>query len=138
VKAEMSSPIEDILDDSRTIAVVGLSDKPGRASLEVAAFLKEHGYKIIPINPAISEVLGERAYPDLLSVPAKIDVVDIFRKSDEVGPIVDAAIKKGARVVWMQLGIVNAEAAQEARKAGLEVVMDRCMKKEYKKHHGEE
>jgi len=131
VKAEKKSPIENILRKSHTIAVVGLSDKPERASFDVAKYLQYHGYRIIPVNPAILEVLGEKAYPNLSAVPEKIDVVDIFRKSEDVGPIVDEAIKIGAKVVWMQLGISNDEAALKATQAGLEVVMDRCMKHEH-------
>jgi uncharacterized protein len=131
VKAENKIPIENILRKSHTIAVVGLSDKPERASFDVAKYLQSHGYRIIPVNPTISEVLGEKAYPNLSAVPEKIDVVDIFRKSEDVGPIVDEAIKIGAKVVWMQLGISNEEAARKAIQAGLEVVMDRCMKHEH-------
>lgn len=131
MKAENKSPIENILRKFHTIAVVGLSDKPERASFDVAKYLQSHGYRIIPVNPAISEVLGEKAYPNLSAAPEKIDIVDIFRKSEDVGPVVDEAIKIGAKVVWMQLGISNEEAARKATQAGLEVVMDRCMKHEH-------
>nr|MBC7244228.1 CoA-binding protein [Chloroflexota bacterium] len=116
-----------ILQDSRTIAVVGLSSDPERPSYEVARYLQQHGYRIIPVNPNESEVLGERAYPDLLSIPEPIDVVDIFRRSEAVPPIVEQAIQIGAKVVWMQKGVRNEEAAAQAQKAGLLVVMDHCM-----------
>ncbi len=136
VKADnQNTDIKRILDESRVIAVVGLSDKPERASYDVAQYLQSHGYRIIPVNPMLTEVLGEKAYPDLLSIPGKIDVVDIFRKSEDVGPVVDEAIRKGARVVWMQLGVVNEAAAEKARNAGLLVVMDHCMKHEYHMLH---
>jgi predicted CoA-binding protein len=122
--------IENILN-YRTIAVVGISDDPERPSHFVASFLESHGYKIIPVNPKLTEWEGKKCYPDLLSIPEKVDVVDIFRRSEAVPPIVDEAIKIKAKVVWMQEGIVNEEAAAKARDAGIEVVMDRCMKKEY-------
>ncbi len=115
----------------RTIAVVGISDDPERPSHFVASFLESHGYKIIPVNPKLTEWEGKKCYPDLLSIPEKVDVVDIFRRAEAVPPIVDEAIKIKAKVVWMQEGIVNEEAAAKARDAGIEVIMDRCMKKEY-------
>ena len=115
----------------KTIAVVGISDDPERPSHFVASFLESHGYKIIPVNPKLTEWEGKKCYPDLLSIPEKVDVVDIFRRSEAVPPIVDEAIKIKAKAVWMQEGIVNEEAAAKARDAGIEVVMDRCMKKEY-------
>ncbi|MBI4186489.1 MAG: CoA-binding protein [Chloroflexi bacterium] len=123
----------DILDSSRVIAVVGLSPKPDRPSHRVASYLKANGYRIIPVNPGVEEVLGERAYPDLGSIPEPVDVVDIFRRSEEVPAIVEEAIRIGAKVVWMQEGIINEEAAAKAREAGLSVVMDRCMFKEHQK-----
>jgi predicted CoA-binding protein len=119
------TPIE-ILDTYRTFAVVGLSDRPDRPSWAVASHLKERGYRIVPVNPSLAEVLGETCYPDLPSIPFPIEVVDIFRRGDQVGPIVDDAIRIGAKVVWMQLGVINEEAAARALAAGLEVVMDRC------------
>lgn len=122
--------IQDILG-FKTIAVVGISDNPERPSNFVAKFMEEHGYKIIPVNPNLAEWEGKKCYPDLLSIPEKVDVVDIFRRPEAVPPIVDEAIAIKAKVVWMQEGIVNEEAAAKARDAGLEVVMDRCMKKEY-------
>ncbi len=100
----------------------------GEGSYGVASYLKEQGYRIIPVNPTATEILGEKTYPDLESIPNKVDVVQVFRKSEDVPPVVDAAIKIGAKVVWMQEGIVNEEAAQKARKAGLQVVMDACMR----------
>ncbi len=124
--------IQDILG-LRTIAVVGISDDSERPSNFVAKFMEEHGYRIIPVNPKLTEWEGKKCYPDLLSIPVKVDVVDIFRRSEAVPPIVDEAIKIKAKVVWMQEGIVNEEAAAKARDAGIEVVMDRCMKKEYMK-----
>ncbi len=120
----------------KTIAVVGISDDPERPSHFVASFLESHGYKIIPVNPKLTEWEGKKCYPDLISIPEKVDVVDIFRRSEAVPPIVDEAIKIKAKVVWMQEGIVNEEAAAKARHAGIEVVMDRCMKKEYQRLKG--
>ncbi|MGH9867291.1 MAG: CoA-binding protein [Candidatus Polarisedimenticolia bacterium] len=119
------SPLE-ILKAYQTWAVVGLSDKPHRPSHTVASQLKERGYRIIPVNPNLTEVLGETCYPNLTSIPHAVEVVDIFRRSSEVGPIVDEAIAIGAKVVWMQLGVIDEAAAARARAAGLEVVMDRC------------
>jgi len=117
--------------DLKTIAVVGISDNPERPSNFVAKFLEERGYNIIPVNPNLTEWEGNKCYPDLLSIPIKVDVVDIFRRSESIPPIVDEAIAIKAKVVWMQEGIVNEEAAAKARDAGIEVVMDKCMKKEY-------
>jgi uncharacterized protein len=132
-----TASIDRILRESRTIAVVGLSDKPDRPSYRVAKYLQAHGYRIVPVNPALTEVLGERSYPDLASIPGPdpVDVVDIFRRSEDVPPIVDAAIARGARVVWMQEGIINEAAAERARSAGLTVVMNLCLKKEHEKRH---
>jgi len=124
---------EGILNSSRVVAVVGLSAKPDRPSHRVADYLKAQGYRIIPVNPAESEILGELCYPDLASVPESVDVVDIFRRSEEVLPIVKEAIKIGAKAVWIQEGVINEEAAARAREAGLMVVMDKCMLKEHRK-----
>lgn len=124
--------IETILG-YKNIAVVGISDDPTRPSHYVAGFLAGHGYNIIPVNPKLTEWEGKKCYPDLLSIPVKVDVVDIFRRSEAVPPIVDEAIRIKARAVWMQEGIVNEEAAARARDAGIEVVMDRCMKTEYRR-----
>ncbi len=116
--------IEDILTNSKTIAVVGLSPDPERPSHYVAKYLQEQGYRIIPINPQIEEALGEKSYPDLKSVPEPIDMVDIFRRSEHVLPIVEEAIEVGAKYIWMQDGVINEEAAEKARAAGLPVVMN--------------
>jgi len=124
---------EEILKTSKHVAVVGLSPKSDRPSFRVAAYLKEQGYRIIPVNPQEREVLGELSYPDLDSIPGPVDVVDIFRRSELVPPIVEEAIKIGAKAVWMQEGVINEDAAERAREAGLKVVMDRCMLKEHKK-----
>ncbi|NOY56210.1 MAG: CoA-binding protein [Actinobacteria bacterium] len=122
-----------ILSRYRTWAVVGCSPRPTRASHDVAAFLQHRGFRIIPVNPAADEILGETAYPDLASVPDPIEVVDIFRRSEHAGRHVDEAIAIGAKAVWMQLGVIDEGAAIRARKAGLEVVMDRCPKIEYRR-----
>ena len=124
---------EKILNSSRTVAVVGLSSKPDRPSYKVASYLKEQNYNIIPVNPTEKEILGEPCYPDLASVPMSIDVVNIFRRSADVPPLVEEAIKIGAKAVWMQEGVINEEAADRAREAGLMVVMDKCMLKEHRK-----
>ncbi|MGE5222273.1 MAG: CoA-binding protein [Omnitrophica WOR_2 bacterium] len=118
---------EQIFKTNHVIAVVGISDKPYRAGYYVPAYLQEKGYQIIPVNPTLDRVLGQKAYADLLSVPDRVDVVLIFRKNEFIPPIVEQAIQIKARVVWMQLGIINETAAELARKAGLEVVMDQCM-----------
>lgn len=123
--------IKRILKDYKTIAVVGLSPKEDRPSHNVAKYLKSKGYRIIPVNPNANEVLGEVSYPDLKLIPENVDIVDIFRRSEDVPPVVDEAIAIGAKVVWMQEGIINNEAAERARKAGIEVIMDRCMLKEH-------
>ncbi len=122
---------EEILNSSRVVAVVGLSAKPDRPSHVVASYLKENGYRIIPVNPQEEKILGEVCYPDLSSIPEPVDVVDIFRRPEDVLPIVEEAIKAGAKAVWMQEGVINEEAAARAKSAGLQVVMDRCMKKEH-------
>ena len=124
---------EEILNSSRTIAVAGLSPKEDRPSFTVASYLKQQGYLIIPVNPTASEILGEKSYPDLSSIPETIDVVDIFRRSEEVPAIVEEAIKIGAKSVWMQEGVISEEAAKLAKDAGLRVVMDKCMFKEHQK-----
>lgn len=128
---------EEILKSSRVIAVVGLSPKPDRPSHGVASYLKEHGYRIIPVNPQQREVLGEPSYPDLGSIPQPVDVVDIFRRSEEVPDIVEEAIKIGAKAVWLQEGVINERAATRAKEAGLLVVMDKCMFKEHQKWGGQ-
>jgi len=132
----MKALIEKILAQSRTIAVVGISDKTERPSYKVAKYLKEHGYRIIPVNPRLDEVLGEKCYSNLREIPEKVDVVDIFRKPEDIDPIVDSAISIGAKAIWMQEGITNDEAAEKAKSAGLMAVMDRCMLKEHSKLSG--
>jgi predicted CoA-binding protein len=123
--------IADLLRTSRVIAVVGLSSNPLRPSHGVAGYMQQRGYHIVPVNPQETEVLGEKAYPSLDEVPGKIDIVDIFRRSEFVPPIVEDAIRLGARAVWMQEGVVHEEAAARARAAGLIVVMDRCILKDH-------
>ena len=125
--------VQDILKKGRVIAVVGLSPKPHRDSHGVAKYLQENGYRIIPVYPRADSILGEKVYPDLRSIPDEVDVVDVFRKSQDVPPVVEEAIEIGAKAVWMQLGIVHEEAAARARDAGLGVVMDRCMLVEHRK-----
>lgn len=119
--------LREILVTTKTIAVVGLSDKPDRPSNRIPAYLQSQGYRIIPVNPRLSEVLGEKAYPSLSEIPVPVDVVEIFRRAEDVPPVVEDAIAIGAKVVWMQLGIINEEAAYRAESAGLGVVMDTCM-----------
>ena len=125
--------IAEILRSARTIAVVGLSGKRFRPSYGVADYLKRAGYRVIPVNPKEREVLGAVCYPDLDSVPEAVDIVDIFRRSEFVPEIVDAAIRKGARLVWMQEGVYHPEAARRAEAAGLAVVMDRCILKDHRR-----
>ena len=126
-----SENIRDLLDTHRLVAVVGLSPKPERDSHKVARYLQENGYDVVPINPGQKEILGRPCYPNLKALPFPVDIVDIFRRPDAVGPIVDDAVAIGAKAVWMQLGIANNEAARRARDAGLEVVMNKCIKIEH-------
>ena len=125
-----------ILEGVKTIAVVGLSRRKTRAGYYVPAYMQSAGYRIIPVNPHLDEALGEKAYPDLLSIPEPVDMVVIFRRSEDVPPVVEQAIQIGAKVVWMQLGIVNQAAAERARAAGLEVVMDSCIKVDHQRLAG--
>lgn len=125
--------LREILLSAKTIASVGMSSNQAKESFWIASYLKEQGYRVIPINPTADEILGEKAYPDLQSVPEKIDVVQVFRKPEDVPPVVDEAIQVGAKVVWMQEGIVNYEAAQKAEEAGLQVVMDACMRSTHRR-----
>lgn len=137
----MTSPvvtdqIAEILDAAKTIAVVGLSNSPLRPSYGVAAYLQSHGYDIVPVNPTINGALGKKACPSLAEVTAKVDIVDIFRRPDFVEPIVDEAIARGdVKCIWMQEDVVNERAAEKARKAGIFVVMDRCILKEHRRRH---
>jgi len=128
--------LRTIFAETKNIAVVGLSPKPQRPSYQVASYLQDAGYTIIPVNPGQQEILGMKCYPDLRAVPLPIDVVDIFRRADQVEPIVRDAVAVGARVVWMQLGIVNDQAAELAEAAGLRVIMDRCMKVDHSQFAG--
>jgi predicted CoA-binding protein len=128
------SGIAELLRRSRVIAVVGLSSKKFRASYGVAEYMQREGYRIIPVNPNETEVLGETAYARLEDVPEHIDIVDIFRRSEFVGPLVDSAIRMGASAVWMQEGVEDSEAAGKASQAGLVVVMDRCILKEHQRY----
>ncbi len=128
----MSDPIAELLKRSKTIAVVGLSDSPLRPSYGVSQYMQKSGYRIIPVNPAISAALGEKSYASLLDVPEKIDIVDIFRRSEFVEEVVDQAIAIKAPAIWMQEGVVHEKAAAKARKAGIFVVMDSCILVEHR------
>ena len=129
-----SETINRILEECRTIAVVGLSSDISRPSNGVSGYMRRVGYRVIPVNPNETKVFGENAYPDLASVPEKIDLVDVFRRSEEAGKAVDEAIAVGAKAVWLQEGVIDRAAAQRALDAGLLVVMDRCWLKEHIKH----
>jgi uncharacterized protein len=121
--------LRDVLTHARTIAVIGLSDKPERDSNEVARYLKSQGYRIVPVNPTLSEVLGEKSYPSLSAIPKEVgvDIVDVFRRSDQVPPVVDEALARGVKVIWMQLGVEHAAAAAKARAAGATVYENLCI-----------
>ena len=125
-----------ILTDYKRVAIVGLSANWSRPSNFVGKYLLEHGFEVIPVNPRYDEILGQTCYPDLASIPSPVDIVDLFQRAERVPPFVDGAIEIGAKVVWMQLGITHDEAARKAREAGLEVVMDRCIKIEYARLFG--
>jgi predicted CoA-binding protein len=127
--------LKETLSNCKTVAVVGISPKEDRPSYIVASYLKSKGYRIIPVRPDGELILGEKVYHSLSEIPKEIgvDVVDIFRKSEEVPPIVEEAVQRGAKVVWMQEGVIHHEAGEKAEKAGLKVVMDRCMKKEHQR-----
>ncbi len=133
---KQSDPIHEILSKTKTIAVVGLSDSPMRPSYGVSSYMQSQGYKIIPVNPQISEALGEKSYPSLVDIPAevagKIDMVDVFRRSEYVGEIVDQTIKLKISALWLQEDVINEGAAEKARKAGIFVVMDLCILKEHR------
>ena len=131
-----ADPIRDLLTWAKTIAVVGLSDSPLRPSHGVSAYMQMHGYKIIPVNPNVGEVLGEKSYHSLLEVPEKVDVVNIFRRPEFVEEVVDQAIRLKIPAVWMQEEVINERAAEKARKAGMFVAMDRCILKEHKARFG--
>lgn len=123
----MNSNIKELLENAKTIAVVGLSPNPDRPSYRVSRYMQEHGYKIIPVNPNIKEVLGAKAYQSLKDIPEKVDIVDVFRRSEDIPPIADEAIAIKAKALWMQEGIVNESAAIKAESAGLKVIMNRCI-----------
>ena len=127
--------LKEILTHYKIVAVVGISSKEDRPSYSVASYLKSKGYRIVPVRPDGDIILGEKVYPNLHEIPEEIevDVVDVFRKSEEVPPVADEAIRRGAKVLWMQEGVINKEAGKKAEKAGLKVVMDRCMKKEHQR-----
>ena len=127
--------IRRILEECRTIAVVGLSSDPSRPSNSVSGYMRRQGYRVIPVNPNETSVFGEKSYPDLSAVPGKIDLVDVFRRPDEAGKAVDEAIAVGAKAVWLQEGVIDNAAAQRAVDAGLMVVMDRCWLKEHIRAH---
>ena len=130
------STLRRILSDYKRVAVVGLSTDWSRPSNFAAKYMLDHGFEVIPVNPKYEEILGQKCYPDLKSIPTPVDIVDLFQRSERVSPFVDDAIEIGAKVVWMQLGVIHEEAAQKARDAGLEVVMDRCIKIEYARLFG--
>jgi uncharacterized protein len=129
----LPSAIEEILDKTSSIAVVGLSSRPSRPGYYVPSYLQKHGYRIIPVNPELDEALGERAYHDLLAMPEPVDLVLVFRRSEAVEPIVEQAIQVKAKAIWLQKGIINIQAADTAHAAGLLVVMDACMMVEHRK-----
>jgi uncharacterized protein len=132
VKTSATDEIGELLKQSKTIAVVGLSDSPLRPSYGVSAYMQSHGYHIIPVNPAIKGALGEKAVPTLADVQEKIDIVDVFRRSEFVPEIVDEAIRLKVPAIWLQEGVIHEEAAEKARKAGILVVMDKCILKEHR------
>ncbi len=131
-----ADPIYDLLRTAKTIAVVGLSDSPLRASHGVAAYMQGNGYRVIPVNPTITEALGETAVPSLLDVKDKIDIVDVFRRPEAVPEVVDQAIQLKVPAIWMQEGVIHEQAAEKARRAGIFVVMDRCILKEHRARFG--
>ena len=129
----MEERIEAILSVARTVAVVGISDKPDRPSHLVAKYMQERGYRVIPVNPLVTEVLGEKAFKSLTEIPGRVDLVDVFRKSEDVPPIAEEAVRIGARFFWMQEGVVSDRAREILEAAGIPCVMDRCVKKELAK-----
>jgi uncharacterized protein len=137
---KQTDPIYDLLARTKTIAVVGLSESPMRASHGVSAYMQAAGYRIVPVNPRIAEALGEKAYPSLLEVPLdvreRIDLVDVFRRPEYVDEIVEQAIQLRIPAIWLQEGVINERAAEKARKAGMFVVMDRCVLKEHRARFG--
>lgn len=138
LRAKYQNPdvVRRVLAETRTIAMVGLSTSPHKASQFVATYLRHHGYRIIPVNPGADEILGERAYPDLPSIPERVDMVDVFRPPAACPEIARQAVEIGARSLWLQLRVVSPEAAEIAEAGGLEVVMDRCVKMEHGRYDG--
>jgi hypothetical protein len=134
LSATEAERIADLLKQSKTIAVVGLTDNPLRPSYGVSSYMQSQGYRIIPVNPHVSDSLGEKAYPSLLDVPEKIDIVNIFRRPEAVPEVVDEAIQLNVPAIWMQEGVVHEAAAEKARKAGIFVVMDRCILKDHMRY----
>ncbi len=134
---ESDKELREILKSARTVASVGVSSNPDKPSYGIFQYLVEAGYHMIPVNPTTPTILGMRTYPDVPSIPEKVDVVQVFRKPEDVPPVVEQAIQAGAKVVWMQEGIVNEEAAARAEKAGLKVVMDRCMRETHRRLFGD-
>jgi predicted CoA-binding protein len=130
--SRQTDPVTELLSRAKTIAVVGLSDSPMRASHGVSAYMQSHGYRIVPVNPQIEFCLGERAYASLLEVPEKIDIVNIFRRPQFVQEIVDQAIQLKVPAIWMQEGVIHERAAEKARQTGIFVVMDRCILKDHR------
>jgi predicted CoA-binding protein len=130
------SGLRRVLHGNRVIAVVGLSPNWNRPSYFAAKYMLEHGYTVVPVNPGAAEILGQKCYPDLAAIPFRVDMVDVFRKAADVMPIADEAIRIGAGCLWLQLGVINQEAADKASGAGLDVVMDRCVKIEYARLFG--
>jgi predicted CoA-binding protein len=126
-----SEQIRQILETSKVVAMVGLSPRPDRDSNQVARYLMDHGFTVVPVNPREEQILGQQCYPDLESIPIDVDIVDVFRRVEFIPSIVEAAIRKKARVIWMQLGLAHNESADKAREAGLEVVMSKCLKVEH-------
>ena len=123
--------MKSLLQETKVIAVVGLSDKPSRPSYDVSRYMQAHGYKIIPVNPSCTEILGEKCYPDLKSIPVPVDMVNVFRKSEDCLPVAKEAVAIGAKSLWLQLGVINDEAHDFAQAHGLRVVMDKCLKIEH-------
>jgi len=133
MNSRINQGIKTLLKNSKRIAVVGLSDSPFRPSNQVARYLMDMGYEVIPVNPGHETILGQKSYPDLKSIPVEIDIVNVFRRREHVAGIVDATIETGAKAIWLQLGVVDEKAALKALEAGLQVVMDRCIKIEHRR-----
>lgn len=125
--------MREILQEAKTIAIVGLSSNPARDSHQIGAYLQRHGYRIVPVNPNEREVLGETSYPTLTAIPFPVDIVDVFRRSDAVSPIAEEAVQIGAKALWLQLGVINQQGAEIGERGGLKVVMDRCIMVEHRR-----